>query len=76
MPTAKGKQEYIVSFAMPELNKGQYVVTVAVADGYQEDHVQLCWLNDALVFRIPDRKYDIPGMLYLENGTVETFQLS
>lgn len=76
LPTAKGKQEYIVSFAMPELNKGQYVVTVAVADGYQEDHVQLCWLNDALVFRIPDRKYDIPGMLYLENGTVETFQLS
>lgn len=75
LPVAKGKQEYIMSFIMPELNRGEYVVSVAIANGYQDDHIQMCWLDDALVFRILDRQYDIPGMIYIEDGTIETYEL-
>lgn len=76
LPVAKGKQEYVISFVIPELNKGQYTITIAIANGYQADHVQMCWLDDALVFRILDREYDIPGMIYVEDGTIEIFELS
>lgn len=37
-------------FIMPVLKKGQYVFDVAIAEGSQETHVQLEWLEDALVF--------------------------
>lgn len=75
LPPAYDRQEYWLSFIMPELNKGEYTVSIAVANGYQADHVQLCWLDDALIFRVCDRKYDIPGTLYIENGSVKVFQL-
>ncbi len=35
---------------MPFLPAGEYVVTVAVASGTQQEHVQHCWRHDALVF--------------------------
>lgn len=75
LPQAYNRQEYILSFRMPELNQGEYTVSIAIADGYQADHVQMCWLDDALVFRIKERKYDIPGMLYIEDGNVQISML-
>lgn len=75
LPVADGRQEYDVSFIMPELNHGQYTVTIAIANGYQNDHIQLCWADDALLFQIPRRNYDVPGTLYLENGKVDTYQI-
>jgi lipopolysaccharide transport system ATP-binding protein len=38
-------------FRMPVLPAGDYSITVAIADGTQDDHVQLQWVHDALVFR-------------------------
>lgn len=35
------------SFMMPRLPAGNYSITVAFANGTQEDHVQLHWLHDA-----------------------------
>ena len=75
LPYASGKREYIVNFTIPELNKGEYTVTIAIANGYQADHVQMCWLDDALVYRIADRKCDVPGFIYLEHGTIDTYQI-
>lgn len=75
LPAVKGKQEYILSFIMPDLNHGEYTITIAIANGYQGDHIQMCWLDDALVFRIPNRRYDIPGMIYIEDGSIETYQI-
>ena len=75
LPQAYERQKYILSFVMPELNKGEYTITVAIADGYQTDHIQMCWLDDVLIFRIKERKYDIPGMIYIENGDIQTFVL-
>lgn len=76
LPPAQGKKEYIIQFALPELNKGEYTISIAVANGYQADHVQLCWLDDALVFRVRDREFDIPGMLYVDKGTIDVINLS
>lgn len=67
----EGRKEYAISFTVPPLNKGEYTITLAVASGYQEDHIQLCWADDALVFHVPARDYDIPGFLYLENGKIK-----
>jgi lipopolysaccharide transport system ATP-binding protein len=39
------------SFEMPRLAAGDYSVTVAVADGTQEDHIQHHWMHDALLFK-------------------------
>ncbi|ABM05143.1 ABC transporter ATP-binding protein [Psychromonas ingrahamii 37] len=39
------------SFLMPILMNGDYSLSVAIADGDQESHVQHQWINDALVFR-------------------------
>lgn len=45
--------EVVVSFVfnMPLLPKGDYSITVAIADGTQELHEQHHWIHDALIFR-------------------------
>lgn len=75
LPVAEGRKQYIMSFKMPELNRGQYTITVAIASGYQQEHVQLCWADDAIVFRVLDRQYDIPGTIYLSQGEVEVLEI-
>ena len=71
LPCGDEKVRYDLSFVVPKLNHGEYTMTVAVANGYQDDHVQLCWVDDALKFRIKQRSYDLPGFLYLDKGKVE-----
>jgi lipopolysaccharide transport system ATP-binding protein len=34
---------------MPILIAGDYSINVAVAEGVGDDHIQHCWINDALV---------------------------
>ncbi|WP_409524926.1 ABC transporter ATP-binding protein [Nitrincola sp. MINF-07-Sa-05] len=40
------------SLTMPFLAEGEYVVSVGVASGTQQNHVQHCWRHDALVFSV------------------------
>lgn len=40
-----------LEFMMPVLHAGDYTVSVALAEGTQEDHVQHHWIHDALTFR-------------------------
>jgi lipopolysaccharide transport system ATP-binding protein len=49
----KAGSEYVAryTFHMPYLAVGDYVVTIGVASGTQADHVQHCWMHDALVFQ-------------------------
>lgn len=70
LPAAEGKEEYHIEFVLPPLNKGEYTISVAVAKGYQEDHVQLCWMDDVCVFKVPERQYDLQGFLYLIDGKI------
>jgi len=36
------------SFAMPHLIRGKYFINVAFAEGFGDDHIQHCWLHDAI----------------------------
>ena len=76
LPKGKGKLEYQLKFRIPPLNKGIYTISVAVANGYQEDHVQLCWLDDVWIFRVADRQYDLPGFLYIDQGEIIVTELN
>lgn len=38
-------------FEMPRLAKGDYSVTVAIANGTQQDHIQHHWIHDAVQFK-------------------------
>lgn len=38
-------------FQMPTLAKGDYSISVAVAEGNQDEHIQHHWIHDALIFR-------------------------
>lgn len=40
------------SFRMPVMPNGDYSISVAIADGTQEEHIQHRWINDALMFKI------------------------
>ena len=48
---AGGLIEARFEFRMPILPMGDYSITVALAEGTQQDHVQHHWIHDALVFR-------------------------
>ncbi len=71
LPPQAGQVEYGMRFRMPELNHGEYTLSVAVANGFQDDHVQLCWLDDVLSFRVIRREYDLPGFFYLQQGEMD-----
>jgi lipopolysaccharide transport system ATP-binding protein len=49
---AEAGKTYTVQFGLtlPYLAISQYIVSVAVASGTQSEHIQHCWLHDALVF--------------------------
>ncbi|WP_313801742.1 ABC transporter ATP-binding protein [Cytobacillus sp.] len=62
-------QEITYSFEIqiPNLKKGYYTISPAVASGSQYDHTQHCWIHDALVIKINDnQEYDLEGFLVLE----------
>ncbi|HAS22544.1 MAG TPA: ABC transporter ATP-binding protein [Idiomarina loihiensis] len=46
-----GNTRYVarLKFLMPYLAQGEYVVSLGIASGSQSDHVQHCWIHDALV---------------------------
>lgn len=46
-----GKFEAVFEFRMPILPIGDYSITVALAEGTQQDHVQHHWIHDAVVFK-------------------------
>ena len=75
LPQGKGIVRYDLSIIVPELNHGEYTISPAIASGYQEPHVQMCWIDDALSFRIPPREYDIPGFFYVNKGKIEAYQI-
>lgn len=62
-------QEVTYSFEIqiPNLKNGYYTISPAVASGSQYEHIQHCWIHDALVIKINDnQEYDLEGFLVLE----------
>ena len=53
LPVAAGESFFATFlFRLPYLPTGDFSVTVALAEGTQESHVQQHWLDDALFFRV------------------------
>ena len=50
-PSIKAGDEYRTEFefTLPLLQKGQYSITLSLAEGNQDEHDQLQWMNDALM---------------------------
>lgn len=55
------------TFIMPHLNSGDYTMTIALADGTVESHVQHHWIHDAAAFRCEARQpvYGVFGISML-----------
>lgn len=75
IPQGEGIVEYEMKFTLPPLNHGQYTISPAVASGVQASHVQLCWVDDALVMQVPNRLYDIPGVNYIDSGSINAMKV-
>ena len=37
---------------MPVMPVGDYSISVAIAEGTQQEHIQHQWINDALIFKV------------------------
>ncbi|WP_049723722.1 ABC transporter ATP-binding protein [Gilvimarinus polysaccharolyticus] len=50
--SVSGDNRYVakLKFLMPYLAQGEYVISLGIASGTQSNHVQHCWIHDALVF--------------------------
>ena len=57
-------------FRLPYLPAGEYVVSVAVAAGTQDDHVQHQWIHDALVFGC-QTSHTIAGLVGVPMSAIE-----
>ena len=75
LPEASGIVRYDFSIKVPRLNQGEYTISPGLAKGYQDSHVQMCWIDDALSFKVPPRDFDIPGFFYLDNGEIEVINV-
>ena len=73
-PLAAGKR-YLITFkldAWPNLVEGDYAISVAVAEGTMEDHVQCHWLHDVFIVKsIPVRS--LPSVMFSILNTEVTF---
>ncbi|RAV13794.1 ABC transporter ATP-binding protein [Paenibacillus contaminans] len=58
---------FTFTFHIPQLNQGRYSISPAIASGTQDEHVQHCWVHDALVFQVLNKqKYHLEGILVLD----------
>jgi lipopolysaccharide transport system ATP-binding protein len=76
VPSLSSGRRYVITFQMdawPNLLEGEYSLTVAIADGALNDHMQCHYLHDAVIFKsVPVR---MPGgILSVPNTKVGFFQ--
>jgi lipopolysaccharide transport system ATP-binding protein len=55
-PIATGTSVFKIAFKMPYLTNGEYLVSVALADGTQTEHVQQHWVHDCCVFKVANHE--------------------
>lgn len=71
---------YIVElcFSVPFLQNGEYTMTVALAEGIQDSHVQHHWVHDALVFKMQsmDEGARLSHILIVKNLQVLTKEIN
>jgi lipopolysaccharide transport system ATP-binding protein len=53
--------------------RGEYVLTAAVAEGLGDDHIQHCWIDDAMVVTCSDSRL-VHGFLGLQGLKILAIQ--
>jgi ABC superfamily ATP binding cassette transporter, ABC protein len=62
--------QYEIKFKVPHLSRGKYFLSVAVASGTQNDHVQHCWAYDVYIADVLEKKGYEGGLVYLDDVEV------
>ena len=62
-------------FQMPRMPVGDYSITIAIADGTQQEHVQHQWIFDALTFRSESTSVS-SGLVGIPMASVELYSQS
>lgn len=57
-------------FTMPILQAGDYAISPAVADGDQQNHIQLHWIHDAIILRVRPES-NVMGLIGLPINKIE-----
>ncbi len=57
-------------FRMPFMPGGNYAITVAIAEGSQEEHVHHHWIDDAVLFKVVNPN-EIQGLLGVPMSSIE-----
>ena len=77
LPSLSSGRKYGITFkiaAWPNLREEDYALTIAVADGLLEDHVQCHFLHDSIIFRsIPVRRPE--GIFSIPDTAVNFFRV-
>ncbi len=65
-----GSHTYQINFKFPHITNGDYVLTLSLAQGDQEDHVQKHWIHDCFIFKVanPALKYHNGDGLVFSQG--------
>jgi lipopolysaccharide transport system ATP-binding protein len=64
----------VFDFAMPIMPSGDYIISVAVAEGTQVEHVQHQWIHEALAFKVHASSV-CHGLIGVPMGNIELRQL-
>ncbi|MVV48179.1 ABC transporter ATP-binding protein [Pseudomonas sp. PB120] len=67
---AGGQLDATFEFVFPALPDGDYTVSIAIADGTQQEHTQLQWIHDALIIKAQGIS-DVGGLIGLPMRAVE-----
>ncbi|EJM70724.1 ABC-type polysaccharide/polyol phosphate transport system, ATPase component [Pseudomonas sp. GM50] len=70
---AGGKLHASFEFIFPALPDADYTVSIAIADGTQQDHTQLQWIHDALVIKAQGVS-DVGGLIGLPMRAIELYK--
>lgn len=60
-------------FLFPALPDGDYTLSIAIADGTQQEHTQLQWIHDALIIKAQGIS-DVGGLIGLPMRAVELYK--
>lgn len=70
--SAGGQLHATFEFVFPALPDGDYTVSIAIADGTQQEHTQLQWIHDALIIKAQGIS-DVGGLIGLPMRAVELY---
>lgn len=66
-------KEFKIEFDFPQIKNGDYVLTVAISDGTQDEHIQHHWVHDAWMLKVlnAEKPYQRSSILILNRDGIK-----